>query len=138
MVLDWFESVEGQPLTCIIQVNSEDLKNADTQIKLPAYLQVEQDITDKEEFKPRTLARIDFNMKDQPKENLNKSTSQIKRKIRPLSKKNKKKNVTSSTALETVNEESSDDIEMESPEDSLISSETQNSSNDNPELINQT
>lgn len=62
MVLDWFESTDGQPLTCIVQVNSEDLKNAESQIKLPAYLQVARDITDQEEFKPRTLARTDYKM----------------------------------------------------------------------------
>ena len=62
MVFDWFWSVHGAPLVCIIQVNQSELKNPDAQIKLPDYLKVAKDITDQEEFKPRALARSDFRM----------------------------------------------------------------------------
>ena len=26
MIIDWYEKVEGQPLTCIIQINQEELE----------------------------------------------------------------------------------------------------------------
>jgi hypothetical protein len=62
MIIDWYEQVDGQPLTCIIQVNSEELRNSGARIKLPDYLHVAKDISDMEEFKPRTLAHLDYKM----------------------------------------------------------------------------
>lgn len=57
MIIDWYEHVKDQPLTCIIQVNSEELKDSGERIKLPSYLQIDRDITNKEEFNAIELAR---------------------------------------------------------------------------------
>ena len=62
MIIDWYDQVDGQPLTCIVQVNQEELRNSGARIKLPSYLQIAKDISDLEEFKPRSLARADYKM----------------------------------------------------------------------------
>lgn len=59
MIIDWYEHVPGQPLTCIIQVNDQDIKKSDG-IKLPEYLQTVKDITDLEEYMPKALAKADY------------------------------------------------------------------------------
>jgi hypothetical protein len=46
MIIDWYEELPDQPMTCIVQVNSEVLKRSGERIKLPAYVNVERDITD--------------------------------------------------------------------------------------------
>lgn len=39
MVIDYYGEVDGQPLTCIIQINEEEhKKHGDKKIKLPPYL----------------------------------------------------------------------------------------------------
>jgi len=60
MIFDWYEQVELQPLTCIIQVNNQQLQDSGARIKTPDYLQIDKDITDMTEFRPLSLAkRID-------------------------------------------------------------------------------
>ena len=56
MIVDWYEHVKGQPLTCVIQVNSNELRDTGARIKLPSYLQIEKDITDLEEYSALKLA----------------------------------------------------------------------------------
>ena len=46
MIIDWYEQVIEQPLTCIIQVNKEQLRNKELRMKLPDYLILDRDITD--------------------------------------------------------------------------------------------
>lgn len=45
MIIDWYEELPDQPMTCIVQVNSEVLKRSGDRIKLPDYVNVERDIT---------------------------------------------------------------------------------------------
>lgn len=56
MIIDWYENVPEQPLTCVIQVNKDQLRNKDLRMKLPEYLVLDRDITDKEEFMTFALA----------------------------------------------------------------------------------
>lgn len=58
MIVDWYEHVKGQPLTCIIQVNFDTLKETNSRIQLPSYVQdnIEKDITDVEEYSALKLA----------------------------------------------------------------------------------
>ena len=61
-IIDYFENVIGKPLTCIIQVNTEELKKAEAgSLKLPSYLDFGEVITDKDEFKKSTMARKNYN-----------------------------------------------------------------------------
>lgn len=60
MILDWYVHVKDQPLTCIIQVNQDELKESGERIKLPNYLQIERDVTDHPDFTANALTmRID-------------------------------------------------------------------------------
>jgi hypothetical protein len=56
MIFDWYEQVELQPLTCIIQVNNQQLQESGSRIMTPSYLQIDKDITDMTEFRPLSLA----------------------------------------------------------------------------------
>ncbi len=68
MIIDWYEHVPGQPLTCIIQVNTRELLKSEQRVKLPSYLCVDRDITDLEEFKTSTFAKKDYKLVQESKE----------------------------------------------------------------------
>lgn len=46
MIFDWYEAIDGQPLTCIIQVNQEEQLESGERIKPPVYCKIAKDITD--------------------------------------------------------------------------------------------
>jgi hypothetical protein len=56
MIIDFYEELPGQPLTCIINVSSKDLQRSGERIKLPEYLEIEQDITDLKDWYSISLA----------------------------------------------------------------------------------
>lgn len=60
MIIDWYEHVPGQPITCIFQINSEDKKKAGDDLSLPSYIDIVRDITDLGEFKPLSMANKDY------------------------------------------------------------------------------
>jgi hypothetical protein len=45
-------------MTCIVHTNSDNAEQGD--VKVPAYINTVKDITDKDEFRTTTLARLDY------------------------------------------------------------------------------
>lgn len=66
MIFDYFKSVPGQPITLIIQVNSEEMKRRGEDVVLPAYINTIKDITDLQEFMPFTMAQNTYKYEAQP------------------------------------------------------------------------
>lgn len=56
MIIDFYPQVENQPMICVIQLDETRMAEMNNKIKLPAYLDVEREITDLPEFKPKALA----------------------------------------------------------------------------------
>ena len=50
MIIDYYPKVDGKPVICIIQVNSEELKKTGKRVHLPKYLDIERNITDMDQF----------------------------------------------------------------------------------------
>jgi hypothetical protein len=50
MIFDYYGNVDGQPLTCIIQVDEALHREKGSRIKLPDYLDIYKEITDIDEF----------------------------------------------------------------------------------------
>ena len=51
MIIDYYPDIEGQPVTCIVQINEQEHRQkGDARVKLPSYLTIDRDITDLEEF----------------------------------------------------------------------------------------
>jgi len=68
-ILDYYPGVDGQPLTCIIQINEEEhQRQGEKRIKLPGYLKIAKDITDLEEYQPQTFAQNSYQMSETDKE----------------------------------------------------------------------
>jgi hypothetical protein len=67
MIFDWYEHIDGQPMTVIIQVNAEEQKEKEKRTILPSYLRVAKEITDMPEFQSNALCRADFKMSDENK-----------------------------------------------------------------------
>jgi len=57
MIMDWYYTVETQPLTCIIQVNKNRLEQTGERIMPPSYLSIEKEITDMPDFRTFELAQ---------------------------------------------------------------------------------
>jgi len=68
MVFDFYEKVDGQPLTCIIQIDESVQKESQKRINLPKWINIYKDITDMEEYQPCNFARKDYKMTDKDKE----------------------------------------------------------------------
>ena len=48
-------------MICIIQINEESHKRTDKgRVKLPSYIKVDRDITDLEEFQPKSMASLTY------------------------------------------------------------------------------
>ena len=56
MIIDYYPKVENQPMICVIQVDEAQV-SAEASIQLPAYLDVDREITDLPEFQPTALAK---------------------------------------------------------------------------------
>ena len=58
MIIDYYPKVANQPMICVIQLDEAHItENNSNNIQLPAYLDVEKEITDLPEFKPTALAQ---------------------------------------------------------------------------------
>lgn len=57
MIIDFYPEVKGQPMICILQLNETQLAEKNMRIQLPAYLEIQEEITDKPQFAPQALAR---------------------------------------------------------------------------------
>ena len=65
IIIDYYPEVDGQPMICIIQINEEEHKRSGAgRVKLPSYIKVDRDITDLEEFQPKTMASISYKAAD--------------------------------------------------------------------------
>lgn len=68
MIIDYYYQVDGQPMTCIIQVN-KDIHQASQhgRISLPNYLHIHREITDEDNYAQRNMAKKDYEMPDEDK-----------------------------------------------------------------------
>lgn len=69
MIFDYYGNVDGQPLTCIIQVDEALHREKGSRIKLPDYLDIYKEITDIDEFQPNSFALKEFKMAEEDAKN---------------------------------------------------------------------
>lgn len=68
MIFDYYEHVDGQPLTCIIQIDEEQHKFNSKRVALPDYVDIAKDITDLDEYAQHTFSSLDYKMSEEDKE----------------------------------------------------------------------
>lgn len=68
MIIDYYYQLDGQPMTCIIQVN-KDIHQASQigRIALPNYLHIFREITDEETYNQMKMAKSDYKMPEEDK-----------------------------------------------------------------------
>jgi hypothetical protein len=64
MVFDFYEKIDGQPLTCIIQIDEAVQQANQKRINLPKWINIYKDITDIPEYQPSTFALKDYKMEE--------------------------------------------------------------------------
>lgn len=64
MVIDYFESVDGQPLILLINYNKKLMKDEQLDLKLPSHYQIVKDITDAPEYMAKAMAQKDYVMNE--------------------------------------------------------------------------
>lgn len=57
IIVDYYPQVEGEPMICIMQVDDAKVYEQNKRIQMPAYLQIEKEITDMQEYSPAELAK---------------------------------------------------------------------------------
>jgi hypothetical protein len=67
MIFDYYQDIDGQPMTCIIQVDAFENEVKESAVKLPDYLNIYKEITDQEEYQAHTLANKKFEMSQEDK-----------------------------------------------------------------------
>lgn len=74
MIIDYYYQLDGEPMTCIIQVN-KDIHQASQigRIALPKYLHIFREITDEATYNQMNMAKIGFEM---PEDDKNKTLTQ--------------------------------------------------------------
>ena len=68
MIFDYYEHLDGQPLTCIIQIDEEQHKQSGQRIDLPDYVDIVKEITDKPDYAAHTFAQRNYKMSEEDKE----------------------------------------------------------------------
>lgn len=71
-IIDFFESVPGQPVLLILQVSEKDLQETG-RVKIPQVFKIYREVTDQVEYQPYMMARKDYEMIKTDNENTNMS-----------------------------------------------------------------